>query len=195
MRPPPGNPRRSRILEGVALLLLAVSALLFQRSATIPWAESRAADGSRVQVSPIGLTDFGLGTSGTAPTECRWWPKLGSEELCAVATDGGEAVKWLRRVYPLVVIALWTAVLAIFLNALRIPHVPPSIGVVVAAVPFVLALFAMHGIFIAATSALAALAGLTLHPLGTGFGAVAAATTCSAAAVILLLFSGRIRRD
>jgi hypothetical protein len=182
------------MLEGIALLLLALSALLFQRSATAPWAESRAADGRRIQVSPIGLIDFGLGTSGTAPTQCRWWPKLGSEELCAVTPDGAPAMSSLRRVYPLVVIALWTAILAIFLTALRIPHVPRAAGVVIAASLPVLALLAMGGVWFAAPEALAVLAGLPLQPLAAGFGIVVAAAICSAAATVLLILSGRLLR-
>src|SRR5262245_5737813 len=93
------DPRRSSVLEGVALLLIAVAALAFQRSATAPWAEARSAAGSRVQVSPIGLADLGLGTTGTAPSECRWWPNLGNAELCGVAS--ADAMKAVRRVYPL----------------------------------------------------------------------------------------------
>jgi hypothetical protein len=191
---PPGNPRRSRILEGVALLLLALSALFFQRSATAPWAEARASDGRRVQISPIGLTDFGLGTSGTAPAECRWWPKLGSEELCAVDADRAREAGWLRRAYPLVVIALWTAELAIFKKALRIPHVPAVAGLIVATALPVLALLAFRGVFMG-SAALSALSGLSLAPVAAGFGSLAAATICSAAAVILLVLSGRLRRN
>ena len=182
------------MLEGIALLLLALSALLFQRSATAPWGEARAADGRRIHVSPIGLIDFGLGTSGTAPTQCRWWPKLGSEELCAVTPDGAAAMSSLRRVYPLVVIALWTAILAIFLTALRIPHVPRAAGVAIAATLPVLAMLALRGVWVAAPKALAVLAGLSLQPLAAGLGSVVAAAICSAAATVLLILSGRLRR-
>ena len=177
------------------MLLLAVSALLFQRSATAPWAEARAGDGRRLQLSPIGVADYGLGTSGTAPTECRWWPKLGSEELCATAPGGDEHMKWLRRVYPHVVVGLWVAVLAIFLNALRIPHVPRGIGTIVAMVLPLIALMALRGIFQDAPKALAVLSGLRLNPLAVGFGSVAGAAVSSAAAAVLLILSGRLRRD
>jgi hypothetical protein len=182
------------MLEGVALILLALSALLFQRSATAPWVEARAADSRRIQVSPIGLIDFGLGTSGTAPTQCRWWPKLGSEELCAVTPDGAPAMTSLRRVYPLVVIALWTAILAIFLTALRIPHVPGAAGVAIAATLPILAMFAIRGVWVESSEALVVLAGQSLQPLAAGFGSVVAAAVCSAAATVLLILSGRLRR-
>jgi hypothetical protein len=195
LRSPPGNPRRSRILEGVALLLLAVSALGFQGSATAPWAEARAGDGRRLQISPIGIADFGLGTSGTAPTECRWWPKLGDEELCAISNDAEREVTWLRRTYPYVVIALWTAVLAIFLNALRIPRVPRAAGVIVAMVLPAFAALAYRGIFMGAPRALRVISGLSLDPVATGFGSIAVAAMCSAVATVLLVLSGRLRRD
>lgn len=182
------------MLEGTALLLLAVSALAFQRSATIPWAETRATDGRHVLVSPIGIADFGLGTTGTPPSECRWWPKLGNEELCAVNTDGAAAMSSVRSAYPLVVIALWTAVLAIFLNALRIPHVPRAVGVIIAAALPLLGLMAMRGVFLESPKALAILSGLSLQPIGIGFGTVVAGTISSAAAVVLLILSGRLRR-
>lgn len=177
------------------MLLLAVSALFFQRSATTQWVEARAADGRRIQVSPIGIVDFGLGTSGTAPTECRWWPKLGSEELCAEAPDGARAMKSLRRAYPLVVVAMWTAILAIFLTALRIPHVPRAAGVVIAATLPILAMLAMRGVWVASSEALTVLAGLSPQPLAAGFGSVVLGAVCSAMATVLLILSGRLRRD
>lgn len=194
MRPPPGNARRNRLYEGFALLLLALSALFFQRSATAPWAEARTADDRLLQISPIGIADFGPGVSDTSLSECRWWPKLGNEELCAVSTDSAREVTWLRRTYPLVVVALWTAVLAIFLNALRIPHVPPGAGVLVAMTLPLFALLAYRGVFMGAPQALSVISGVPLDPVATGFGSIAAAATCSAAAVVLLVLSGRLRR-
>lgn len=187
----PANPRRSRLLEGVALLLIAGSALLFQRAATRPWVETRAADGRHYQVSPIGIADFGLGTTGTAPTECRWWPKLGNEELCAIAPGGASRMTWLRRAYPLVVIALWTSVLALFLNALRIPRQAPAVGVVVTMVLPALSVLALWSVASGAGRALAVLAGLTLQPLSGGFGIMVAATVSTAAAGLLLVLSRR----
>ncbi|HEX6314388.1 MAG TPA: hypothetical protein VFZ73_05990, partial [Gemmatimonadaceae bacterium] len=72
------------------MVLISVAAILFQQSATKPWLSARATDDRHYEVSPIGIVDFGLGTSGTAARECRWWPKLGEAELCALA-PGGEA--------------------------------------------------------------------------------------------------------
>lgn len=195
MKLPPGNPRLSRILEGIALLLLVASALLFQRSATTPWVEGRAADGRRLQVSPIGLTDFGLGTTGTPATECRWWPKLGSEELCAAAPAGAMQMTWLRRAYPLVVIAMWTCVLALFLNALRIPRQGQSMGVFVTMAIPAMGLLALWSVGSQSTRALGALAGLTLQPVANGFALIAIAIGFTACAGLLLVLSRRFRRD
>ena len=182
------------MLEGSALLLLAIAALLFQRSATVSWAETRASSGQHLQVSPIGVADWGLGTSGTPPAECRWWPKIGKEELCAVTPGGERAMSSLRRSYPLVVIGLYAAVLAIFLSALRIPHVPRAAGIVVAAALPLLALLAMRAVFMDATRALAVMSGLTLQPVATGLGTVVAAAFCGTLAAVLLVLSGRARR-
>jgi hypothetical protein len=185
----PGNSGRSRLLEGAALLLLAVSAILFQRSATA--SVGGAADGHHLQVSPIdGIADFGLGTTGTAPTECRWWPKLGNEDLCAVAPDGAAWMAWLRRAYPLAVIALWTSVAALFLNALRIPRQAPAIGVAVTMLLPALAILALWSVASGAKRALVVLAGLTLEPV-SGFLIMVAATVFTATAGLLLVVSRR----
>lgn len=195
MKLPPGNPRLSRILEGIALLLLVASALLFQRSATTPWVEGRAADGRRLQVSPIGLTDFGLGTTGTPATECRWWPRLGNEELCAVAPDGEMQMKWLRRAYPFVVIAMWTCVLALFLIALRIPRQAQSLGLIVSEAIPAMGLLALWALGSQSSRALVALGGLSLKPVMPGFAIMVSATACSAAVGVLLVLSRRFRTD
>ena len=176
-------------------MLLVASALLFQRSATTPWVEGRAADGRRLQVSPIGLIDFGLGTTGTPATECRWWPKLGSEELCAVAPDGESQMKWLRRAYPFVVIGMWTSVLALFLNALRIPRQAQLLGIFVADAIPAMGLLALWSVGSQSSRALAALGGLTLQPVMPGFALIASATACSAAVGVLLVLSRRLRTD
>lgn len=141
------------------------------------------------------MTDFGRGTSGTTPTQCRWWPKLGSEELCAANAGAERDVSRLRRTYPLVVIALWTAVLAIFLNALRIPQVPRTAGVIVAMSLPLLALLAHRAIFNSAPRALSVLAGQSLAPVPAGVAAIVTAATCSTIAVVLLVLSVRLRGD
>lgn len=189
MLAPPGNPRLSRVLEGLTLLLLAVSAILFQRAATAPWAEARAVDGRRLQVSPIGISDFGLGTSGTAPVQCRWWPKLGDATLCEVAPDGEASMRTLRRTYPLVVAALWTSVLALFLVALRIPRRAPIVGTVATVAVAVLGVTALWSLASSANSALSALVGADVRVYPPGFATVFAGALLAAIAVGLLLVS------
>jgi hypothetical protein len=180
------------------MLLLAVSAILFQRSATAPWIEARAADGRRIQVSPIGIADFGLGTSGTAPVECRWWPKLGNETLCEVAPGGEAAMTRLRRTYPLVVAALWTSVLALFLVALRIPRRAPLAGTLATMAVPILASTALWSLASSVNGALSVLTTATVKVFPPGFGSVFAGALLAAVALGLLLLSrvkGRLTTD
>jgi hypothetical protein len=93
------------------------------------------------------------------------------------------------------VFGLWTAVLAIFVVALRIPRVPPGAGVIVTVALPVLALLAYRGVFMGAPRALSVLSGLALEPVSTGFASIAAAAICSSSAAVLLVLSGRLRRD
>jgi hypothetical protein len=171
------------------MLLIALSAILFQRSATAPWAEARTADGRRMQVSPIGLADFGLGTSGTAPVECRWWPRLGDVELCDVAPGGEAAMTRLRRAYPLVVASLWTSVVALFLVALQIPRTAPFVGALATMAVPVLALSALWSLASSATVALSVLANAELQAAPHGYVTVLTGAILMAIAVGLLLFS------
>lgn len=98
---------------------------------------------------------------------------------------------WVRRSYPLVVIALWTSVLALFLNALRIPRQAPAVGVVVTMTLPALAILALWSVVLNAGRALAVLSGLSLHPVSGGFGTMVAATVCTATAGLLLVLSRR----
>jgi hypothetical protein len=98
---------------------------------------------------------------------------------------------WLRRAYPLTVAAMWTAVLALFLNALRIPRQAPAVQVIAALAPSVLGSIAIWSIWSGATRALMVLEGLSPQPVLSGFGAVVAATIFSTTAAVLLLVSRR----
>jgi hypothetical protein len=176
------TPRR-RI--GIALLLLAVAAIAFQQGATRSWGFADVPAGDRIIVSPIGL----VRADGEAPhapiAECRWWPRLGDPELCAPA-DGTSAMAWVRRAYPLAVAAIWTAVLALFLNALRIPRSLPSLGVLAAAAAASLGALAIWSLLGHAPDALAVLAGSTLGVTTAGFAAMGIGTVAAAAAALLL---------
>jgi hypothetical protein len=173
------------------LLLLAVSAILFQRSATAPWTESAAANGTRYVVSPIGLAEF-RGDSRAPATECRWWPRLGNQQLCALNdVAGSQHMTWLRRAYPLTVVALWASVLALFLNALKVPRQAPGIRAALALAPTALGLVAIWSIWSGAPHALAVLEGLAPSPVWRGFGPALAATLFTATAAALLSASRR----
>jgi hypothetical protein len=192
LKAPPGLPtRQRRFLEGIALLLLAISAILFQGSATSSWIETTTADGVRYQVSPIGVAQY-RDQAARPESECRWWPRLGNEQLCAVNDVGGATqMKWLRRAYPLTVAALWTAVLALFLIALRIPRQAPVVQVIAALAPSVLGSIALWSMWSGATRALAVLEGLTPQPVLSGFGPIVTATVFATTAAVLLLVSRR----
>ena len=192
MNPSDATPRAARRLEGTALLLIAVSAILFQLAATRPWAEGRSQYGSRLEVSPIGVADFGL-SSDTARAQCRWWPRIGDATLCEVAPGGEAAMTRLRRAYPLAVVALWTSVLALFLVALRVPRSATFMGVLETMAVPVLAISALWSLASSFTGALNALQGATLHVAQRGFGSMFAGVLLSTTAVGLLLVSGMKR--
>lgn len=97
---------------------------------------------------------------------------------------------WLRRAYPLAVIALWTSVLALFLNALGVPRQAPAIGVAVTMLLPALAILALWSVATGAKRALVVLAGLTLEPVN-GFLLMVAATVFTATAGLLLVLSRR----
>ena len=193
MNTTPGNPRVARRLEGIALLLIAVSALLFQLAATRPWAEGRAAAGNRLEVSPIGVADYGPGTAGTAPVQCRWWPRIGDATLCAVVPGAEEGMTRLRRAYPLTVAALWTSVLALFLVALRVPRSAPVIGLLATMAVPVIAVSALWSLASSANGALIALQNANMHVAQRGFASMFAGALLTAIAVGLLLVSGMKR--
>lgn len=181
----PAATMAKRYREGIGLILLALAAILLQRSATAPWMSGHGSDGARYEVSPIGLTRFDA--PGAAGVACRWWPRLGDTDLCAIA-DAGSFV-WLRRAYPFTVLALWTAVLALFLNALRVPRRRTTVRTVATAAVPALSLLALWCLFVAGPRALAAIAQMPVRPLAGGFGLMATATAMAGAAFALLVAS------
>ena len=170
-------------------MLITVSAILFQRSATASWIELASSDGTQYRVSPIGVVES---RSSGSSTECRWWPKLGNDQLCAINDTGGtEHMTWLRRAYPLTVVALWASVLALFLNALRVPRQAPTFGVLVTAALPVLAGIAIWSMWNGAPLALAVLEGLSPQPILGGLGPIGVATALTASAAVLLVVARR----
>jgi len=97
----------------------------------------------------------------------------------------------LRRAYPLTVIALWASVLALFLNALRVPRQAPTFGVVVTAALPVIGGFAMWSVWNGAARALAVLEGLSPQPVPGGLGLIGAATTLTAIAAVMIVVARR----
>jgi hypothetical protein len=176
------------------MLLIAVSAILFQRSASSTWMEARAATGHQLRISPIGIEDHGPDTSFGPVAQCRWWPKLGDATLCALAPGGEQVMSIVRRAYPLTVVSLWTSVLALFLVALRIPRRAPAAGMVVTMTVPVMALVALWSVASGARRALAVLAeaGASVQPIG--FGSMFAGALFMAIAAGLLVSSRIFRR-
>jgi len=178
------------LLEGAALLLLMACAILFQRSATASWIELHAS-AMHYRVSPIGIAALPAGSS-LPRSECRWWPRLGDAQLCSVNDTGGASqMTWIRRAYPLTVVAMWITVLALFLNALRIPRQAPAVGTVAAVIPSVLGIVALWSIWSGSARTFAVLEGLTPQPLSGGLTAIGAAIVSSTIAGLLLVLSKR----
>lgn len=180
---------RSRFREGLALLLIATSALCLQLAATSPWVRALAATGTIYKVSPIGLASWPSPSASTPTAECRWWPKIGNAELCAIAPSGDAALVRLRRAYPLAVVAMWSGILALFLNALRLPRQSRGVRIVSAAISPLLAVGALWSVANSAGPALVVLDGLTLDPILPGYALIVTAIACGAAATMLLLSS------
>lgn len=165
----------------LALLLIAVAAFFIQRGATLPWGLADTADGRRIAVSPIGITQLNPPPQPATAGECRWWPSSGSEELCAMAPDGAGALRELRRVYPLMSVALWLAIAALFLQVLRLPRVTWARSGVTAGVSMLVAV-ALGTYFSSAVRAFAVLSDRELQLGTTG-------TAMTVAAALLALTS------
>lgn len=100
-------------------------------------------------------------------------------------------MSWLRRAYPLTVVALWASVLALFLNALRVPRQAPATGVIVTTALPVLAGFAIWSMWNSASRALAVLEGLSPQAILGGLGPIGAATALTAIAAAMLVVARR----
>jgi len=87
---------------GAVTLVLAAAAL--GASSTPGWGAADLPDGSRINVSPVGLSHVltpGTPASGTA--DCGWHPASGHAQPCAVIHGGGASFARLRIVFPLVI--------------------------------------------------------------------------------------------
>ena len=107
----------------LALLCIAVATLCVQRGATLSWGSAEDPGDGRYKLSPIGLTFTATSDSGAVNVvACRWWPRLGDADLCAVAPEGADAFASVRMAYPLLSLSLWVAVAALLMQVLRVPR-------------------------------------------------------------------------
>ena len=100
-------------------MLMIVSAVTLQRSATSPWGSARGATGSRIEVTPIGLYRT---VTGSALQSCRWWPTTGDAALCRMAPGAEQSFQRLKAAYPFLQVGFWGAIAALFLIVLRVPR-------------------------------------------------------------------------
>lgn len=183
--------RGGRVVSAVAVFLTAVA---LQQASTVTWARATAESGARYRMSVVGVSR--MGTPSDQPrTDCRWWPKYGSTELCAPTASAPAAQGALRRAYPCLQVAMWLAVLSILLQTLRVPRS----RILQAAIPAgvsVLSIVAIYSMLVGARDGLAVLQPLDVHFTGAGFALALIAAALSALSALLLLasFEGA-RRD
>lgn len=180
--------RTRRSLAAVAIFLTAIA---LQQATTRPWGGGRASDGSRYELSAVGLShlqggDDAIPGAASSRTDCRWWPVYGDPVLCGVRQGGEAAYGRLRLAYPALQVAMWLAVASLLLQTLRIPRQRALQG----AVPLAACALSAAGMFFVtrdAPLALGALQHVELGFRGSGFlWAVAAVVFSGASALVLL---------
>jgi hypothetical protein len=171
-----------RALSAVAIVCVAVAV---QRAATSGWARAATADGTRYTLSPVGLSRAGVPGVSASAAYCRWWPMDGDRTLCAVGAGGAAAHERLRLAYPLLFVGLWTAVLSLVLQVIRIPASAARQSVL----PIAVCVCTLVAIAIVrdAPNGLAVLQGVPVRFDTVGFGLVVAAAGLSAISATLLL--------
>jgi hypothetical protein len=187
----PSTPRRDTRAR-VALLCIALAAFAVQRAATVTWATAAAPSGERIRMTVVGLSRGPASSSGSGGVSCRWWPRIGDAALCAPREAGGGGITTVRRAYPLLVVGLWVAVLALFLQVLGLPRSAAARAIVTWAVA-ALTIGAL-ATMLSAPRALAELAPLSVQFGGPGFILAIAAIVLSLASGWLALTSG-VRRQ
>ncbi len=176
--------RGRRVVSAVAIFLTAVA---LQQACTVAWAHATAESGARYELSVVGLSR--LNAPPDAPrTDCRWWPKYGSTELCAPPAGQASAQGALRRAYPCLQVALWLAILSVLLQTLRVPR-RRALQAGVPAVAAGLVAVAIYSMLIGASDGLAVLAPLEVRFSGRGFVLAVVAILLSGASAVLLLTS------
>ncbi|MFN8667797.1 MAG: hypothetical protein U0164_11525 [Gemmatimonadaceae bacterium] len=176
--------RGRRLASAVAIFLTAVA---LQRACTQPWGRAAAPDGTTYELSAVGLSRLGRSVT-MARTDCRWWPRYGDPALCAPAANGAAAFSGIRRAYPMLQVALWLSVLALFLQALRVPR-NRWVQAIVPAAACALSWSAILALSRGASNGLAALADAPLHLSRQGYFGAVAAVALSALSTILVVES------
>lgn len=174
--------RGGRVVSAVAIFLTAVA---LQQACTVAWAHATAPSGARFELSVVGLSRTD-GSPDQPRTDCRWWPKYGSPELCAPSADDRPAYDAMRLAYPYLQAALWLAVASVLLQAMRVPRR----RVLQAALPAacaVLTTVAVYAMVRGARGGLSSLQGLVVTFNGRGFWLAVVAAVLSAASAIVLL--------
>jgi hypothetical protein len=156
-----------------AACFIALAAIAVRLSATTNWGSVVLADGTRVKFSPIGLTVASVpapvGTDqAQSLSACRWWPEgAGDAALCAKSPNADAAYQRLRAAYPLLSVAVWLAVVSLFLQTLRVPKAT-GVRVAVSAIVVVLSAAGVIGL-ITGTGGSQTLDGHELHLGALGF--------------------------
>ncbi|MCC6928445.1 MAG: hypothetical protein IT359_05565 [Gemmatimonadaceae bacterium] len=164
-----------------------LAAVALQRASTQPWGRAAAPDGTTYELSAVGLSRLGRSATDTR-TDCRWWPRYGDPALCAPAPGSSAAFAGIRRAYPMLQVALWLSVLALFLQALRVPRNRFAQAIVPAA-SGALAWSAIQALSRGASHGLAALADAPLHLSLQGYLGAVAAIVLSALSTVLMVAS------
>jgi hypothetical protein len=174
------EPRVRRLLGAAAIFL---TALVLQRACTLPWASGGEGE-VRFRLSVVGLSRHPA--TGDGPlVACRWWPRYGDAQLCAVPPGAAAAAERLRLAYPLLQVGLWLSIASLLLQALRVPRSWALQALLPAAVA-VGALMAVIFVRQGAAHALTSLDGVPMHFAGPGFFAALAAVALAAASATLV---------
>jgi hypothetical protein len=148
-----------------ALLLVGAAGLVTARP--LGWGGTDVPDGTRIKVSPVGLSLVLQPDQPVSATrDCSWIPPSGEAALCAVAPGGAGAFRVLRLVPPMLDSAVALCLLSVLLLIVRSPAARAAAqATIAAAVVATLAAPLMFGI--SAPRALAALQGLEFGVGGT----------------------------
>lgn len=178
--------RRSR--RGLGALAIFLTAIALQQATTRPWGVAAGPDGSRYELSIVGLSRIAAGSTASR-TDCRWWPAYGDASLCGARAGGEDAYRRLRLAYPLLQVAMWVAVAGLLLQTLRVPRQ----RVLQAAVPATASALSAAGILVTmrgAREGLGALAGVAMRFDAPGFAMAVAAVALSALSAVLAMAAG-----